>query len=248
MPYDDPRIPCQPWIDPAELCCSGDPTTTDCDGNVVPLTSIWTDADMISAVSNILFARTCYRYPGLCQKTVWPCNECNCGCHPCACGTWSALKLPTDYPIHSIDEVKIDGVALAANDYRLDNGKWLVRMDGERWPLCNSFNLPNTSSSEVTVKYTVGREVPIELKMAASELVCELKKACEGSADCKLPSHVQSITRRGVEMEVYDVAALLVNGMTGIPMVDHALKVHGNCSQQGMVFDPLSPPRGYGVS
>jgi len=51
-----------------------------------------------------------------------------------------------------------------------------------------------------------------------------------------------------VEVSVYDVAALLVNGMTGLPRVDHALKVHGGCTQHGIVFDPAYPLRGYGVS
>lgn len=133
-------------------------------------------------------------------------------------------------------------------DYRLDRHKWLLRVDGERWPASNNFDLPNSSCVEIQVDMTVGVEPPIELKMAAADLVCELKRACGGSADCKLPPHVRNLTRRGVEIEIEDVTSLFETGLFGIPSIDMAIKIHG-CHHHGSVFDPATSHfRGYGVS
>lgn len=247
MAYVDPTEVCAPWIDPDDLCCEGAGTVDNCDGSSDPLVYKFTDADYVLAASNFLFARTCYRYPGLCAIEVWPCHECTCGCHPCACGTWSALTLPTDYPVDSITSVTIDGVPMAPGDYRLDLSRYLVRMDGERWPSCNSFGLPNTSSSEIRVQAVVGRTPPVALRMAAAEFACQMKKACNNDATCALPPNVRSITRRGVEMEIDDITTLFEEGLTGIPSVDAAIKTYGNCGHHGSAFDPTRPLRGYGA-
>lgn len=247
MAYANPREVCgDGWITEDQLCCETVPDQVNCDDSTTPLTFKWSNSELIKAASNLLYARTCYRYPGVCTETVWPCMPCNCGCNPCMCGTYSKIELPSDYPILSIELVEIAGSTF--NDYRLDNSKWLVRTDGQVWPSCNSFGLPNTTASEIQVSYTTGREPPIELKMAAAELACELKRACEGGS-CKLPDTVKSVARRGVSFDLRDVTDLLSEGLTGNPIIDHALKVHGNCSQHGKLFDPLDHPfRGFGVS
>lgn len=250
MTYSDPRVVCAPWVTPADMCCAGPQTDTDCSGTPIPLTNLWTDDELIRAASNLLYARTCYRYPGLCQSEVWPCAPCwSCGCEAscCTCGPWRKMRLPTDYPIDSIVSVTIDGVPMNPADYRLDNDYWLVRLDGQSWPTANSFADPASGTSEFRVEYIYGRQPPIELQMAAAELACELKKACEGS-QCSLPPHVTNVTRRGVEYEIQDVTALLSGGLTGNPIIDHALKVHGNCSSHGRLVDPLEAPRGYRVT
>lgn len=248
MAYTDPRRVCAPWITEDRLCCAEPENPEDCAGEEVEAVFMWDNDELIEAVSNILFARTCYRYPGACEVVFWPCTDCDCGCHPCACGTFSVLKLPTKFPIISIDEISIDGVALDDDAYRLDRNQWIVRMDGERWPSCNSFGLPNTSAVEIRVEATIGREPPIELQMAAADLVCEIKKACGGDETCGLPPHVRSIARRGVEIEIDDITKLFDQGLFGIPSVDMAIKIHGKCGHQGSVFDPTKGPRGYQVS
>lgn len=248
MAYSDPRRVCAPWITEEQLCCSDPASPEDCAGEEIEQNFIWSNEDLIEAASNILYARTCYRYPGECEITVWPCTVCACNCHPCACGTWSRLELPTDYPLLEVTEVRIDGVAMDENAYRVDRGKYLVRMDGQRWPSCNSFGLPNTSSVEIQVDATVGREPPPELKMAVADLVCEIKKACSGDETCDLPPHVRSIARRGVEIEIDNITSLFESGLFGIPSIDMAIKIHGNCGYHGSVYDPTQGMRGYGVS
>lgn len=247
MTYSDPRVTCAPWITADDLCCAGADSVDDCaTGDPVALVFPWSDAELIQAASNILFARTCFAYPGVCEVTVWPCHDCRCSCHPCACGTWSRLNLPTDYPILDVTEVRLDGVAMAAADFRVDRAQWLVRMDGERWPSCNSFALPNTSSVEIQVDMEIGREPPVELKIAAADLVCEMKKACNDSTECALPPHVRSLVRRGVEIEINDIGDLFKTGLFGIPSVDMAIKMH-ECHHHGSVYDPTRRPRGYAV-
>lgn len=243
MPYVDPRVACQPWIDDSVLCCEAT-ETTDCDGVVTPLVYPWTDAELIQAATDLLFARTCYLYPGVCTRTIWPCVDCGCGCSPCGCGPYYMVDLTSDYPILDVTEVRIDGVVLNPANYRLEENARLVRTDGERWPSCNNLGLtatPTTSGAELQVDYEAGREPPQALKMAAAEMVCELKKACNGDNSCALPDHVRSVARRGTSYEVDSVFSLLESGLTGNPIIDHALSVYGKCLR-GRGIDPTRRP------
>jgi hypothetical protein len=240
---------CAPWITPADLCCDVDGTTIDCaTGLPTPLVYPWTDDDLILAASNILFARTCFLYPGVCTATVWPCiDRCNGQSYPCArCCDVSTVELPTDYPVISIVAVTEDGVTLDPSTYRIERTNHLVRTDGLPWQR-NTFGLTTCSpdSVETTIEYTFGAAPPIELKMAVGELVCELKKACNG-ADCGLPAPVKALSRRGVSIELTDLTELLKSGATGLPLVDHALSVHGRCGET--FHDPAKGMRGWSVS
>lgn len=250
MAYVDPKVVCAPWITADKLCCEGSGDLVECDGATTPLTYEWTDDQLILAASNLLFARTCFRYPGVCTRTVWPCLCCSgCGNHPCGCGAYYSINLTSDFPILGVTSITVNGVAVDPSLYRIDENARVVRTDGEEWPTCNNLGLlaPIATGEEIRVQYTTGREVPIELQMACAELVCELKKACNGDPSCALPAHVRSVTRRGVETEVYDAVALLSQGLTGNPIIDHALTVHGNCRQARM-FDPTRVPRNVRIS
>lgn len=237
MAYIDPKVACAPWITPDRLCCEGGGSRVECDGTTTPLQYEWTDTELIQAASDLLYARTCYRYPGVCTRTIWPCLCCcSCGNHPCGCGAYYAIELTSDYPILSVVSVEINGVVVNPALYRLDENIRIVRTDGERWPECNNLGITNPPSSadEVKVTYTTGRTIPTMLQIACAELVCELKKACNGDATCSLPTHVKSVTRRGVEININDVIALLLQGVTGNPVIDHALTVYGRCPKASM--------------
>lgn len=230
MAYVDPTVACAPWTTPDKLCCEGSGDSVDCDGTATPLDFKWDEDQVIAAATNLLFKRTCYRFPGICTRTVIPCI---CAAVVCVCGKREhAIELTSDYPILGIGSVTIkaegepDNV-LPETAYRLDEHSRLVRIDGEPWPLC---------WRDVVVEYTTGREPPIEYQMAAAELACELLKACRGQK-CSLPAHVRSVARRGVEHEVWDVVALLASGLTGNPVIDHVLSAHGPCRRSRM-FDP----------
>lgn len=229
MAYADPTVACQPWTTPDKLCCEGGGDSVDCDGVAAPLVYQWSEEEVIAAATNLLFKRTCFRYPGLCERTVIPCL---CEDPVCVCGRREhAIELTSDYPIHEVtlvEETTAGGwTPVDPAVYRLDEHSRLVRTDGNRWAVC---------WNEIRVKYVTGRTPPIELQMAAAELACELFKACRGQK-CSLPSHVRSVTRRGMEMEVWDVVALMASGMTGNPIIDHALSVHGGPCRKASMFD-----------
>lgn len=241
---------CAPWTDPDKLCTTGDGTTTDCVEGVVPLVYPWTPEEVILAASNILYARTCFRYPGVCGPfEVWPCIDPGCYSeyHPCVpCYNYSVIHLPGDMPLIEVASITEDGVELDSSAYRVDRGR-IVRIDGERWQR-NTFGLPGAQGVETIVEYTVGAEPPIELQMAARDLAEELLKSCNGQA-CALDPRVTSFARRGVSVELTDLSEMLKSGSTGIPSVDHALKVHGECAQgSATMHDPAEPYRGSRVT
>lgn len=250
MPYTDKRVTCQPWITDAQLCCAGGDDTTDCNGVVTPLVYPWTDAQYIQAASDLLYARTCYRYPGVCTFEAYPClggsccsrDDCSC------CVNYPFITVPTEMPLLAVNSITIDGVPFV--DFRVDKDKKIVRTDGECWPACNTLGLPTPNGGadvvELIVNYDTGRNPPIALQMAAADLVCELKKACNESDTCALPAHVKNIKRRGVEVEVQDITSLLMEGLTGIPSVDHAIAVYGKCPKQ-RAYDPAHPTTGLRV-
>ena len=111
----------------------------------------------------------------------------------------------------------MNGILLDPGSYRVDDGKWLVRTDGDCWPGCQDLSKPDTELGTFSVTYL--NAIPVDhLGMyAAGVLACEYAKACAG-VKCRLPSGVTSITRQGISMEVS--AGLFPNGLTGINEVD----------------------------
>lgn len=235
---------CTPWATPDQLCCEGDGTTDDCVDGVVALEYVWTDEELILAASNILFARSGYRFGGVCEFTVWPCvDNCHSGNHPCAsCCSVDAVLLPSKRVV-SVTEVSEDGDILDPSAYRLERGNVVVRLDGERWQR-NTFGLPNCSGVETTITYMAGTAPPLVGQMAAAALACELKKSCNGES-CELPANVTSFARRGVDVELIDLSEMLKSGATGIPIVDHFLLVYGSQAHAPQMVDPARRPAGY---
>jgi hypothetical protein len=233
---------CAPWAAPGDLCCEGGGTIDDCVDGPVALQYKWTDEQLIEAASNLLYARTGFRWPGACSFVVWPCiDDCHSPKHPCVrCCSYSAIQLPTDFLVLSVDAIIEDGVTLDPGDYRLERGNIVTRLDGLRWQR-NSFGLPDCGV-ETTVEFTIDGAPPIEGRMAAAALACELKKSCNGEA-CALPANVTSFARRGVSVELTDLAEMLKTGATGIPIVDHFLGVWEQV-QGATMFDPASGTRG----
>lgn len=232
MSYSDPTQVCAPWIVPANLCCEGGGNTVDCDGTSVPLTYEWTDDELILAASNILFARTCYRFPGLCTDTITICLDCTCPNRIYDCGEWwTPIDLRIGWPVESIVSIELNGVPVPPGDFYLDDNRVIM--------LSEAVVLTGATDNQFVIVAEYGRTPPIELQMAAAELVCELKKACNSDSSCSLPPHVARVSRRDVDMEVFPSLALIQTDFTGNPIIDHALKVHGNCNK-GSAFDPLA--------
>lgn len=151
-----------------------------------------------------------YSYAG-----TWVNYGCGCTYDGCGCTALEQISLPT--PVGPVTSVKVDGVALATTDYRVDNRKWLVRLDGGTWPSCQDLAKADTEVGTFSVTYLNAIPVDGLGAYAAGLLACEFAKSCSGEA-CRLPSGVTDIVRQGV---AYTVAATsFSDGLTGIREVD----------------------------
>jgi hypothetical protein len=146
-----------------------------------------------------------------------------CGACPgsCSCSSLSEVLLPA--PVHTIVSVRVDGSPLATGSYRVDDGRRLVRLDGERWPSCQDFTLADTEAGTWSVTATYGQDVPELGKLAVGEVACEVLRAQAGE-DCRLPANITSLVRQGVTIQMADPAATLGDGLLGLPWSDRLIR------------------------
>jgi hypothetical protein len=199
-----------------------------------------------AAATKVLWAATGRRY-GLCPVTVRPCgrNQCdeniggwfwdqgiimpyvldglwfNCPCFgPCECGARCRVYLPG--PVGSITSVTLDGALVDPSTYRVDDGRWLVRVgEGLCWPDHQNYDR-NSGTDTFFVTYTQGEPIPADILAAAGTYACEWAKSCLG-LDCQLPSRVVTLNRQGTTFQMVDIDALLERGLTGIASVDQVI-------------------------
>lgn len=139
----------------------------------------------------------------------------------------------------------------AQGDYWLVESNRLKRMDGRPWPSCPDLSAliqprvqyPHEARGSFAIQYWRGTPVPPGGRRAVSMLACELWKACVGDKTCRLPQHVQSVTREGVQYQMVDTTDYTQGGKTGLPDVDMWLSQvnpHGMRQQVG-VYSPDLP-------
>lgn len=132
------------------------------------------------------------------------CGQCGSSC---SCTALSQVLLPA--PVSEITEVKIDGVTLAATGvYELQNSRFLVRVDGGEWPICNDFTRADTEENTWSITARYGMDVPTSGQLAVGELTAELAKACVGQ-ECVLPHNVVTLTRQGITQNLRNLADTL---------------------------------------
>jgi hypothetical protein len=145
-----------------------------------------------------------------------------CGCTTdCSCTSLSEVIMPGE--VGSVLSVWLDGVELAADDYRIDNGTRLVRTDGEAWPACQNMAAPTTDSGTFAVEYYPGVAPNDLLRYAAGVLAAEFYLACSGK-ECRLPNGVTNVTRAGMSMQVQ--SGLFTDNSTGITEVDAIIRIY----------------------
>lgn len=189
---------------------------------------------------------------GLCERTVRPCGRTckscggagyfwsegtwipfilngewrNCACGSdigcCSCEPSCQVWLPP--PVYAISPTGIsqDGAVVPVDAWRVDNGQWLVRTDGNCWPMCQNYDV-DSGIGFFSVTYQQGLPVPAVLARAAGELACEWARSCTGGV-CRLPQRITSIARQGVTVSFADVNQLLDNGLTGLLTVDQVIR------------------------
>lgn len=140
--------PCSSWINGDDVAACGPDLGVGSDH--------WLLDDVAYMASYVLYELSGRQYPGVCQRTVRPCQD-GCTCFGmssslglplywtsavgslgywanecgdrCGCGTISVVKL-AGYPIREIVEVKIDGVVLPEFDLVTGDRNW--RLDERR--------------------------------------------------------------------------------------------------------------------
>lgn len=199
----------------------------------------------------VMWAATGRKY-GLCTKTVRPCgrecssefyngyywadstwmpyildgawynSSCNCGNNGLGCSCQPSCQVLLGGPVYAVSGVSVDGEAVSEDAWRVDNGRWLVRTDGDCWPVCQDYNV-DSGVGTFFVTYQQGLPLPGVVAAAAGELACEWAKACTGQA-CRLPQRIQSVSRQGVSVSMVPIDVLLQHGLTGLDTVDQIIR------------------------
>jgi hypothetical protein len=209
----------------------------------------WPAAQRVAmfTASQILMRLTAWQY-GLCPIKVRPCRQerdcappwyseygngvlgplpgagrlygygCGCSGGGCGCGALSEIILDPSPTV--IVEVRVDGVVLSSNQYRVDDRRKLVRLGGERWPSCQDLALDDTQPGTWSVTYQTGTPPDEGAAMAVTMLAVEINKACSGDTTCKLPKRVTQVVRDGVTYTLLDNFQTFEKGRTGLPTVD----------------------------
>lgn len=201
--------------------------------------------DAIEDASLVLYYLTGRQFGGTCQTTVRPCVPC-ASCE-CSCGSCKPNQVNLGlWPVTDLISIRTEGETLSGAElaaaYHVDNYRYLVRNDGDRFPHGgNPYAIAGGAHDndvdgyvfEVTVAH--GLAVPRLLTRAARALACQFATACL-DLPCKLPERVTSVSRQGVSMDVASAEDLLRDGRTGIYEVDLAIRVFNPSGLQSPSF------------
>lgn len=119
-----------------------------------------------------------------------------------------AISLPG--PVGTVGEVRISGDVLDPAAYRIENGQYLVRLDGGSWP-CDS-------GDNFTVTYTNSHPAGPLGAHAGGVMAAEWLKLLTNSKSCRLPSSVTNVNRQGLTFEI--TRGMFPDGVTGLPEID----------------------------
>jgi hypothetical protein len=238
-------LTCSPWATLEDLC-------SPCDDYGLDPTNL---EDGLQAASDILFELSGRRWPGVCHDVIrpqavwrtderagqwWPVTNgaaiergswgfCSCNRpRSTGCTRLPEIKLPGAPVDPASVVVKIDGVTYlpADNLFRIDDGKYLVRLDGEGWPCCQDMraDVDDPEAHTFEVAYDYGSLPPIGGVRAAASLGCQLALSTASDASlqgkCRLPKRITSITRQGMTIAVLDPFTVFKDGLTGLADVD----------------------------
>lgn len=133
-------------------------------------------------------------------------RHCTCS-RDCICAGYNRVEL--EAPIGRVDLVTVDGVEVPKSAFHIEDGRFLVRIDGMVWPSCHE---------RLRVTYLNAYPVDIMGAHIGGLLAAEFIKALRGDKRCKLPDGVKTVTRGGISIELN--SELFAGGATGITEVD----------------------------
>lgn len=181
--------------------------------------------------------------PTVNEQGKW--TNCGCGCGGGGCCKSACAVRLDPAPVIAISSVKINGVAVPADSYRILDGNVLVRASGAGcWPSCNDLSLADAGSGTWSVTYSYGTMPSAVALDMASILACEFAKFC-ANRKCRLSGRITQVTRDGVSVTL-DPKQFIDAGLTGLPEIDQWLRIvnpHG-LAQASQVWSPDTlPPR-----
>lgn len=241
--------PCQVYDLDLRCCLVSGGFADPCLGDGTPIDQSIIDSSILAA-SQFLWAATGRQF-SCCTVTIHPCIDCSDNCPGLSSGSWGGfwgypwypvhlangdwtnvscpcddscvcgrceLRLP--YPVCSINEIIMNGVIIPPESYRVDDFVKVVLLD----------NSPEAASGcwkgcDNSITLTYGKPVPELVRLAANEFACQLIKKCVGRP-CELPQRIQSLSRQGMNATFLDPMEFLREGMTGIFLVDLAIKTY----------------------
>lgn len=208
--------PCDDWLMPDDIFDCGPCSTIEEADRDHALA-----ARMAQAASEFYWTHSGRQFGGLCDVTVRPCCSHDCHTERCGCPDVQMLRLPG--PVRGIIQVYEDGAVLSPAAYRVEQLKWLVRLDENAWSACQDQTAdPTSEPNTLQIRYVKGTLPPALGVAAATELACELYRGCAPGGDCAIPSKVVNIARQGVSMQLISPEQI---GLTGDGRISTGLKV-----------------------
>lgn len=186
------------------------------------------------------FGGSSYPYPALIRGQWY-----NLGCGSCSgdCSCTPVYEVALPGPVVDVTEVKVDGVVLATDAYRVDNWHLLVRLDGSDWPICNDLNEDDDQPGTWSVTFRSGRPVPSLGQVAVGQLTEQFVKLMLCDESCQLPFNVTSISRQGVDISILDPQDIFDNKRTGLYLPDLFISTYNpnGLRQRSRAYDIDSP-------
>lgn len=247
---------CQPWV------TSGDPY---CQATLDAGVSSAELDICLQIATDVLWNLTGRRWSGVCTDSIrpqaqwkkwdgygprfWAASQTPlfnfgvCTCHrsrETGCNHIPEIRLPNGPVVPDSPIVHVNGELFT--DWRVDDGRWLVRTDGEGWPCCQNLLLDDTEDRTWSVVYEFGSMPPIGGARMAAVYGCQL--ALSFSPDlagkCRLPKRVTRITRQGVTASAVDPETLVEKGQLGLVEVDAWVGsiINGNKRRRATVMVP----------
>lgn len=169
----------------------------------------------------------------------------NLGCGGCSgdCSCSPVYEVALPGPVYDVPEVKVDGVVLADDAYRVDNYSLLVRLDGSDWPICNDLNEADTEPGTWSVTFRTGVPVPTLGQVAVGQLTEQFTKLLLCDDSCELPFNVTSISRQGVDISILSPDDIFKNKRTGLYLPDLFISTYNpsGLRQRSRAYDIDAP-------
>jgi hypothetical protein len=143
-----------------------------------------------------------------------------------------ASEIDLGHEARSVESIKIDGTEIDPTTWRLDPlGKLIRQPDsaGNRlvWPCCTRVDVPSGGIGTFEVTYVYGVDPPTDVVMAVNVMAGQFWLALNQPSQCKLPAHMQTMTRQGVTATfITDTTVYLSKGFTGIAVIDQIIAAH----------------------